>query len=223
MADPQETVQFKTLAAQASAVLLTRGVEVETTAVHGVVAHLVGAMAERVGTDKGEAVHLVTPEAVAEIIVKAAGEREPGAAPPHAVRPVRVNDGLVRVRVESLGHLVMATAQAGKYASLNGDGPMAAHLLDLGTEVGAALVQRHAEGEAEIPVGVLDEVADRVDTVADRVETAGLPCPSCGTTPHSRGGSERRLPDSAQSVRDRSRTTDSVPRMRSPFEALCRL
>ncbi|MGW6456705.1 hypothetical protein ACWF94_12410 [Streptomyces sp. NPDC055078] len=173
MADAMDTVPFKSLVAQASAALLTRGVEVETTAVHGIVAHLVGAMAKRVGTDEEEAVHLVTPEAVADIIVKAAGDREPGAAPPHAVRPVRVDDRLVRVSVESLGHLVMATAQAGKYASLNGDGPAAAHLLDLGTEIGAALVKRHAGGEAEVPVGVLDEVAERVDAVADRVEGDG--------------------------------------------------
>ncbi|MFE3017242.1 hypothetical protein [Streptomyces sp. NPDC059256] len=127
MADPQETVPFRALVAQTSAVLLTRGVEVETAAVHGVVAHLVGAMAQRVGMDEEEAVHLVTPEAVADIIVKATAERAPGAAPPHAVRPVRVDDRLVRVSVESLGHLVMATAQAGKYASLNGDSPAAAH------------------------------------------------------------------------------------------------
>ncbi|WP_246150542.1 hypothetical protein [Streptomyces qinzhouensis] len=180
MADHQETVPFKALVAQASAVLLTRGVEVETTAVHGVVAHLVGVMAQRVGMDEEEAVHLVTPEAVADIIMKATAERAPGAAPPHAVRPVRVDDRLVRVRVESLGHLVMATAQAGKYAGLNGDGPAAAHLLDLGIEIGAALVKRHAEGEVEIPVGVLDEVAERVDAVADRVEADGWSVCPCG-------------------------------------------
>ncbi|MFJ4686235.1 hypothetical protein [Streptomyces sp. NPDC088789] len=180
MADPQETVPFKALVAQASAVLLTHGVEVETTAVHGVVVHLVGAMAKRIGMDEEEAVQLVTPEAVADIIIAATAAWEPGAAPPHSVRPVRVDDRLVRVRVETLGHLVMATAQAGKYASLNGDGPAAAHLLDLGTEIGAALVERHAEGEAEIPIGVLDEVAERVDAVADRIEEDDWSACPCG-------------------------------------------
>lgn len=180
MADLQNTVPFKTLVAQASAVLLTRGVEVETAAVHGVVAHLVGAMVERVRVDQEDAVHLITPETVADIIMKASAEREPGAAPSHAVRPVRVDDREVRVHVGSLGHLVMATAQAGKYATLNGDDPAAAHLLDLATELGAAMVQRYAEGGAEIPVGALDEVADRVDAVADRIEGSGWSVCPCG-------------------------------------------
>ncbi|MEV3872261.1 hypothetical protein ACWD6I_12615 [Streptomyces sp. NPDC002454] len=180
MAEFQDAVPFKTLVAQASAVLLTHGIEVETAAVHGVVAHLVGAMAKRVGMDEEEAVHLVTPEVVADVIMTATAERESGAAPPHAVRPVRVDNRLVPVRVESLGHLVMATAQSGKYASLNGDGPAAAHLLDLGTEIGAALVKRYTEGVVEVPVGVLNEVADRVDAVADCIEMARWSVCPCG-------------------------------------------
>lgn len=111
--------------------------------------------------------------------MKAAAENDHGAAAPHAVRPVRIDDRMVRAPVESLGHLVMAASQAGKYASLNDDGAAAAHLLDLATEIGAALVKRHADGAAEIQVGVLDELAELVDTVADRVEADGwsiCPC-----------------------------------------------
>ncbi|MEU9065118.1 hypothetical protein AB0D13_41455 [Streptomyces sp. NPDC048430] len=65
MADPLKTLPFRSLVAQSSAVLLTHGVEVETASVRGVAAHLVEVMAERTGTDGEEAVHLVTPEAVA--------------------------------------------------------------------------------------------------------------------------------------------------------------
>lgn len=45
--------------------------------------------------------------------------------------------------------------------------------MDLATEIGAALVKRYADGAAEIPVGVLDELAELVDEVADRVEIGG--------------------------------------------------
>ncbi|WP_199848087.1 hypothetical protein [Streptomyces dysideae] len=183
MADAMDTVPFKTLVTQTSAVLLTHGVEVESTAVQGVVAHMISVMAKRVGMDEEEAVHLVTPEAVADIIMKAATEDEHGAAAPHAVRPVRIDDRVVDSPVESLGHLVMATSQAGKYASLNGDGPAAAYLLDLATEIGAALVQHHSGGRAAIPLGVLDEVAQLVDAVADHVQADGWSVCPCGE-PH---------------------------------------
>ncbi|MDO0912968.1 hypothetical protein QQM39_19575 [Streptomyces sp. DT2A-34] len=179
MADPLGILPFKTLVAQAGAVLLTYGVEVEATSVRGVAAHLVEVMAQRIGMDQEEAVHLVTPEAVAEIIMKAAREEDQGVSSPHAKRPVRIDDRPVSAPVELLGHLVMAAAQAGKYAGLNDDGAAEAHLLDLATELGAALVQNHADGAAEISVGVLDELAELVDTVADQVETGGwsiCPC-----------------------------------------------
>ncbi|MFC7308372.1 hypothetical protein ACFQVC_29640 [Streptomyces monticola] len=179
MAEPMDTLPVKALVAQTSAVLLTHGVEVEPTSVHGVATHCVEVMAGQVGVDLEEAVHLVTPEAVAEIIM-AAAEEEHGVSGPHAMRPVRVDDRTVGVPVEAVGHLVMAASQAGKYAGVNGDGAASAHLLDLATELGAALVKRYAEGAAEIPVGVLDEVAALVDTTADRIESEEWSLCPCG-------------------------------------------
>ncbi|MFE7312808.1 hypothetical protein ACFU7T_06830 [Streptomyces sp. NPDC057555] len=178
MADPMDILPFKALVAQASAVLLTHGVEVEPTAVQGVATHLVETAAKQAGMDREEAVHLITPEAVAEVIMRATSEDDQRGA--HAVRPVRIDDRTVSAPVEALGHLVMAASQAGKYASLNDDGPVAAHLLDLATEIGAALVKHHADGAAKIPVGVLDELAELVDTVADRIEEEGWSICPCG-------------------------------------------
>lgn len=80
----------------------------------GVVAHFVGTMAKRVGPDEDEAAHLVTSEVVADVIVTATAERKPAAVPPHAVRPVRRGRPAGECRVESLGYLLMVTAQAGK-------------------------------------------------------------------------------------------------------------
>jgi hypothetical protein len=99
---------------------------------------------------------------------------------PHAVRPVRIDDRTVSASVESLGHLVMAASQAGKYAGVNDDGAAAAHLLDLATEIGAALVKSHTGGSVEIPVGVLDELAGLVNAVADHVEADGWSVCPCG-------------------------------------------
>ncbi|WP_405931584.1 hypothetical protein [Streptomyces sp. NBC_00827] len=175
-----DILPFKTLVTQTSAVLLTHGVEVESISVQGVAAHLVESMARQVNMDLEEAAHLVTPEAVAEIIMKATAEGDQGVSGPHAVRPVRIDDRMASVPVESLGHLVMAASQAGKYAGLNDDGAASAHLLDLATEIGAALVKRHADGTAEVPVGVLDELAGLVGAVADHVETEGWSICPCG-------------------------------------------
>ncbi|MFF9567669.1 hypothetical protein [Streptomyces sp. NPDC014685] len=112
MVDAEDTLAFRTLVTQSSAVLLTHGFEVEATSVRGVAAHLVEVTARRVGTYREEAVHLVTPEAVAEIIMKAAAEDDRGASVgPHAMRPVRIDDRTVSVSVESLGHLVMAASR----------------------------------------------------------------------------------------------------------------
>lgn len=61
--------------------------------------------------DHEEAVKPVTLEAVAEIIMQVSAEDDRGASGPHAVRPVRTDDRMVSVPVESLGHLVTAAAQ----------------------------------------------------------------------------------------------------------------
>ncbi|WNI16218.1 hypothetical protein [Actinacidiphila sp. ITFR-21] len=155
MPDIQQSVDFKAIVAQTSAVLLTRGVEVEPVAVRDVVALMVRSVAERMNMDPEEALHLVRPESVAEAITAAADPGREGSEHVYAVRPVRVDARSVAVPVRTLGRLVMAAAQAGKYATLNGDGRTASHVLDLATEIGAALTAEGVGDEAELPVGVL--------------------------------------------------------------------
>ncbi len=180
MPDIQQSVGFKGLVAQTSAVLLTRGAEVEPVAVRDVVALLVSSVAERTGMEPEEAVHLVTPETVAEAIVAAADPEREGAQGVHAVRPVRVDARSVGVPVAVVGRLVMAAAQAGKYAALNGDGRTASHAMDLATEAGAALTSFETDGEASVPVGVLAEIAAIAEQVADRLEGEGWSICPCG-------------------------------------------
>lgn len=180
VANPIDTVPFRSLVTQASAVLLTHGVEVEAAAVQGVAARLVETLAQQSGMDPEEAVHLVTPEAIADAIAKATAEEKNRAPALHAVRPVRIDNSTVHATVEALGHLVMAASQAAKYAGLNSGGAAAAHLLDLATEIGAALVKHHEGGAVDVEVGVLDELAGLVDEGADRVEAEGWSICPCG-------------------------------------------
>lgn len=181
MAEGTSGVAVRALVAQARAVLLTRGLGIEPVAVRGVVAHLITVVAARVGVDVDEAVHLVTPEAVADAIVAAADPGAEGAASVHAVRPVRVDVREVRVQVASLRRLVMAVSQAGKYAGLNGDGRCAAHAMDLATEIGSALAVGAGAAEGTgVPVGVLDEAARLVEAVAMRIGSGGWSVCSCG-------------------------------------------
>ncbi|WP_138906446.1 hypothetical protein [Streptomyces chryseus] len=193
MADVMGTVKGKTLVAQTSAVLLTRGLEVEPAAVRNVIAHMVDTVAERVGMDAEEAIHLVTSEAVADAIVAAADQPIEGSASVHSVRPVRVDARMIQAPTRILGRLVMAASQAGKYASLNEDGRSAAHAMDLATEIGAAIA---ADGpsaeEAEIPVGLLDELVGLVELVAGCVETDGWSICPCGEQ-HEQGDIDRKV------------------------------
>ena len=74
----------------------------------------------------------------------------------------------------------MAAAQAGKYASLNGDGRAAAQAMDLATELGAALAADRVGEETEVPVGLLDELAQVVESVAGKIESEGWSICPCG-------------------------------------------
>ncbi|TJZ99666.1 hypothetical protein [Actinacidiphila oryziradicis] len=192
MAEIQRSTPFKALVAQTTAVLLTRGLEVEPVAVRDVVSYVVNTPAKNVGVDADEAVHLVSPEIVADAIEAAADDSREGASAVHAVRPVRVDVRTVEVPTMALGRLVMAGAQAGKYASANGDGRSAAHAMDLVTELGSATVSASGGDLVDVPVGVLDELADLVERVAGQVDTGHWNICPCGV-PHEQEDVDRQV------------------------------
>lgn len=180
MVDIKSGTRFKALVAQTTAVLLTRGLEVEPVAVRDVVAYVVNTAAEKVGLDSEEAVHLVSPEMVADAIAAAADDSNEDASAVHAVRPVRLDARKVDVPTMALGRLVMAGAQAGKYAAANHDSRTAAHAMDLVTELGSATVSASGGELVEVPVGVLDELADLVERVVGRVDVGEWSICPCG-------------------------------------------
>ncbi|MDH6111382.1 hypothetical protein P3T36_004536 [Kitasatospora sp. MAP12-15] len=180
MADVRNTAEFKALAAQTTAVLLTRGLEVEPVAVHNVLAHMVDVVATGLGIQPRSALRYVEPETVADKIAEAAAHDTAGSESVDGVRPVRVDDRKVSMPRWIPGHQVMALAQAAKYAAVNGDSRSMAHALDLLTEVGAAAVADPDSDRIEIPVGLLDEAAEIIDSVAARIEDAGWSLCPCG-------------------------------------------
>ncbi|UIX32054.1 hypothetical protein [Streptomyces sp. GQFP] len=190
MVDIKSGTRFKALVAQTTAVLLTRGLEVEPVAVRDVVAYVVNTAAEKVGLDPEEAVHLVSPEVVADAIAAAADDSNEDASAVHAVRPVRLDARTVEVPTMALGRLVMAGAQAGKYAAANRDSRSAAHVMDLVTELGSATVSASGSELVEVPVGVLDELADLIERVLGRVDSGHWSICPCGV-PHEQEDLDR--------------------------------
>jgi hypothetical protein len=178
--DIQQSVDFKAVVAQTSAVLLTRGVVVEPVAVRDVVALMVRSVAERMNMAPEEALRLVVPETVAEAIAAAAEPDVEGAEDVHSVRRVRVDVRTVVLPVRVAGRLVMAAAQAAKYARLNGNGRLADQALDLATEIGAALSDTAAGDEPGVQVGTLTELVDVTEAVSLRVEREGWSICPCG-------------------------------------------
>lgn len=110
VSDIQQSVDFKAVVAHTSAVLLTRGVEVEPVAVRDVVALMVRSVAEGMKLNPEEAVHMAVPETVADAIVAAADPDVEGAEEVHSVRPVRVDARTIRLPVMVAGRLVMTAA-----------------------------------------------------------------------------------------------------------------
>ncbi|MFF3690002.1 hypothetical protein [Streptomyces sp. NPDC002187] len=192
MADIKSGTRFKALVAQTTAVLLTRGLEVEPVAVRDVVSYVVNTAAGKVGLDPEEAVHLVSPEMVADAIAAAADDSNEDASAVHTVRPVRLDARKVDVPTMALGRLVMAGAQAGKYAAANHDNRTAAHAMDLVTELGSATVSASGGELVEVPVGVLDELADLVQRVVGRVDAGAWSICPCGE-PHEQDEVDRRV------------------------------
>jgi len=139
-------------------------------AVRDVVALMVRPVAERVNMDPEEALHLMRPESVAEAITAAADPGREGAEHVYAVRPVRVDASTVAVPVRTPVRRAMAAAQAGKYATLDGDGRTASHVPDLATEIGSAPATEGVGDEVDLPVGVLTELDGVAEAVALRVE-----------------------------------------------------
>jgi hypothetical protein len=176
--DIRNTTAFKAVAANVTADLLTRGLDVQDVTVVNILAAKVEDVAARAGMTPQAALKYCDPAVIAGHIADFAADSHDGS---FAIRPVRTDHRTVLLRRRVLGRPMMALAQAAKFANSNDAGPVVSHATDLLTELGEAIGTRQDDGDhAPVPVGVLTEAADLLRLAADRLsDRAWSSCP-CG-------------------------------------------
>jgi hypothetical protein len=180
VSDIADGVEFHVLITHASAVLLTRGLEVLDITLRSMALEMITQVSNSTGVSTEEAIHLVSPEVLADLVVRSVDESAEGVDGFGAVRKVRMDVRPISVPAGALGRMIMAAAQAGKFAATNGDSNTAGAAMDLVTEIGPAIWALDADGTARLPGHLLDEVADLVDRAAARIEQGAWSICPCG-------------------------------------------
>jgi hypothetical protein len=167
--------QFQDLVTRTGRALEDRGLSVLPTAVAGVIDGLVASAAQRTGISPDEALRLVVPEQVAELIVLAGRDEQ------HAsIRPLREDTADALLPSTAVGQLINALSQAAKMAVTNGDKETAIHAADLLSEFGASLSGSTTAARVSAQRGVLSEAAQILDRVAESFENTGWSTCPCG-------------------------------------------
>lgn len=165
---------FQDLVTRTGRALEDRGLSVLPTAVAGVIDGLIASAAQRTGLSPDEALSLVVPEQVAELIVLAGRDER------HAsIRPLREDTVDALLPSTAIGQLINALSQAAKMAVTNGDKETAVHAADLLSAFGASISGSTTAARVSAQRGVLSEAAQVLDRVAESFETGWSTCP-CG-------------------------------------------
>ena len=163
--EPERSDLLRDLVARTVRALEDRGLTVLPAAVESVVDGLVDSAAERVGIPPNEALHLVEPEQIAELIVQAESQAK------HAsVRPIREDRTQANIAAAAAGQLINALSQAAKMAVTNGAGETALHAVDLLSEFGAGVTAAASPALVGMERGALAEAAQVIDRVAEAFE-----------------------------------------------------
>lgn len=186
--EPRHSRLFQDLVARTTGVLEDRGLSVLPTAVAGVIDGLVESAVRRAGVSRAEALKLVVPEQVADLIVRA--EREESYA---SIRPFREDEGHARVPLTAAGQLIMALGQAAKMAVANGDRETSVHAADLLSEFGAGMTDAAKAAVVSVQRGVLSETAQILDRVAEQFQDRRWSVCSCGED-HGQNSLDQGLP-----------------------------
>lgn len=172
---PERGGLFQNLVAQTAKVLEDRGLSVLPSAVVSVIDGLVESAVQRTAISSDEALRLVVPEQVADLIVRAQREER------HAsVRPLREDEARAAIASTAVGQLINALSQAAKMAVTNGDKETAVHATDLLSEFGAGITDTAVAARVGVQRGVLSEAAQVLDRVAECFEVGGWSTCPCG-------------------------------------------
>jgi hypothetical protein len=149
---------------------------------------LIASAAERTGSSWAEALRLVEPEQIAELIARADREER------HAsVRPLREDKSQAAIASIAAGQLINALSQVAKMAVTNGDEETTVHAADLLSEFGAGIATASATGRVDVERWVLSETAQILDRAAEAFETSGWSTCPCGEN-HGQNELDRGLP-----------------------------
>lgn len=179
---------LRDLVARTVRALEDRGLSVLPAAVESVIDGLAASAAERAGIPVNDALHLVEPDQIAELIVQAESQEK------HAsVRPVREDRAHASIASTAAGQLINALSQAAKMAVTNGDAETALHAVDLLSEFGAGVTAAASPAPVGIERGVLAEAAQVLDRVAEAFEGGSWSTCPCGRD-HGQREADRALP-----------------------------
>lgn len=173
--EPRGSLEFQDLVAQTGRALEDRGLSVLPAAVASVIDGLIASAVQRTGITRTEALRLVVPEQVAELIVRA-GRHERHAS----IRPLRENAGDAVIASTAAGQLINALSQSAKMAVTNGDKETAVHAADLLSEFGAGVSTASIAARVSVQRGMLSETAQILDRVSEAFEDAGWSTCPCG-------------------------------------------
>lgn len=172
---PERGGLFQDLVAQTAKALEDRGLSVLPSAVASVIDGLIESAVQRTAISPDEALRLVVPEHVADLIVRAQREER------HAsVRPLREDEARAAIASTAVGQLINALSQAAKMAVTNGDKETAVHATDLLSEFGAGITDTAVAARVGVQRGVLSEAAQILDRVAECFEVGGWSTCPCG-------------------------------------------
>lgn len=163
--EPELDEPFQGLVARTMKALESRGLSVVPAAVASVIDGLVNSAAQRAGIPTDEALRLIVPEQVAELIARVNSEEK------HAsVRPLREDRAHAEIALIAAGQLINALSQAAKMAVTNGDSETAVHAADLLSEFGSGISAAASTAWVGAERGVLAETALILDRVAEAFE-----------------------------------------------------
>lgn len=186
--EPERSDPLQDLVARTVRVLEDRGLSVLPAAVESVIDGLVASAVQRTGIPKDDALRLVEPEQVAELIARANSEERHT-----SVRPLREDRACADIASIAVGQLINALSQAAKMAVTNGDSETAVHAADLLSEFGSGISGASQPARVGAERGVLAETAQILDRVAEAFDGGHWSTCPCGRD-HGQQSTDQALP-----------------------------
>jgi hypothetical protein len=186
--EPERSDHLQDLVVRTVRTLEGRGLSVLPAAVESVIDGLAASAAERASIPVNEALRLVDPEQVAELIARADSEERHT-----SVRPLRENRAHVDIASIAVGQLINALSQAAKMAVTNGDSETAVHAVDLLSEFGSGISGAALPARVGTERGVLAETAQILDRAAEAFEGGQWTTCPCGRD-HGQWSTDQALP-----------------------------